>query len=191
MPRQSSSSLWSLAASALALWLLTSPAWAEKACPAVLDHAFKPLMANEPQRMCQFAGQVVLVVNTASQCALTPQYEGLERLHERYRDQGLAIVAFPSNDFGAQEPGSGKQIAEFCETTYGVTFPLHEKTSVVGAQAHPLYRQLAEQTGQPPRWNFHKYVIDRSGATVTAFASGVEPDDPALLEKIEALLAAK
>ncbi|MCZ4305029.1 glutathione peroxidase [Zoogloeaceae bacterium G21618-S1] len=189
MRRSAMTSMGSLAVTAFALWALTSPAWAARSCPALLDHAFTPLLATQPERLCQFSGRVVLVVNTASRCAFTPQYDGLERLYARYRERGLVVVGFPSNDFGEQEPGSGKQIADFCQTTYGVTFPLHAKTTVVGAQSHPFYLQLAAQTGQAPRWNFHKYLIDRSGSQVRSFASGVQPDDPALVAHIEKLLA--
>ncbi|TVO55987.1 glutathione peroxidase [Denitromonas halophila] len=189
MRRFAISSAASPAVTAFALWALTSPVWAQKTCPALLDHDFTPLMDTQPERLCQFAGQVVLVVNTASRCAFTPQYDGLERLHAQYRERGLVVVGFPSNDFGGQEPGSGKQIADFCQTTYGATFPLHAKSSVRGAQAHPFYRQLAAQTGEAPRWNFHKYVIDRSGTEVRSFASDVPPDDPALVAHIEKLLS--
>lgn len=159
-------------------------------CPPVLDHPFAPLLGTDATRMCRFAGQVVLVVNTASRCAYTPQYDGLEALYQRYRARGLVVLGFPSNDFGAQEPGSGAQIADFCQTTYGVEFPLHQKTAVLGPQAHPAYRMLAERTGRAPGWNFHKYLIDRSGRQVRAFDSRVVPDDPALVGLIEQWLDA-
>ena len=138
--------------------------------------------------LCQFRGKVLLVVNTASQCGYTPQYEGLEKLYRRYRDRGLVILGFPANDFGGQEPGSNKEIARFCELNYGVTFPMFEKTSVVGANAHPLYRDLAAQTGKAPRWNFHKYLIDRAGQPVASFESKLEPSDPKLTGQIEKVL---
>lgn len=164
-------------------------ALADRTCPALLDHPFSALLGTKADRLCDFAGQVVLVVNTASECAYTPQYEGLDALHRRYADQGLAVVGFPSNDFGGQEPGSGPAIAEFCQTTYGVGFPLHQKTRVTGAQAHPLYRMLAERAGHAPGWNFHKYLIGRDGRSVMSFDSRVRPDDPVLISAIERLLA--
>ena len=135
---------------------------AQSPCPSILDHEFANLM-NEPVSLCQFRGKVLLIVNTASECGYTPQYEGLESLYRRYRDKGFAVLGFPANDFGGQEPGSNKQIAQFCQVNYGITFPMFAKTSVVGANANPLFRELAAKTGKPPRWNFHKYLIDRAG----------------------------
>jgi glutathione peroxidase len=176
-----------------ALAALAAPApsaAAESPCPSVLDHKFANLM-DEPVSLCQFRGEVLLIVNTASECGYTPQYEGLEALYRRYRDKGFAVLGFPANDFGAQEPGANKQIAEFCQVNYGITFPMFAKTSVVGANANPLYRALAARTGKPPRWNFHKYLLDRSGQPVAAFESAVEPADPRLTAQIEKLLAAR
>jgi glutathione peroxidase len=134
---------------------------------------------------------VLLIVNTASECGYTPQYEGLEELYRRYRDKGLVVLGFPANDFGGQEPGSNQQIAQFCRVNYGVTFPMFAKTSVVGASANSLYRELAARTGKPPRWNFHKYLLDRAGQPVAAFESAVEPADPRLTSEIEKWLAAR
>jgi glutathione peroxidase len=163
---------------------------AESPCPALLDHKFANLM-DEPVSLCQFGGKVLLIVNTASECGYTPQYEGLERLYRRYRDKGFAVLGFPANDFGGQEPGSNKEIAQFCRLNYGVTFPMFAKTSVVGAQANPLYRALAAKTGKPPRWNFHKYLLDRAGQPVAVFESAVEPEDRRVTAQIEKLLAAR
>jgi glutathione peroxidase len=163
---------------------------AESPCPSVLDHKFDNLK-DEPVSLCQFRGKVLLIVNTASECGYTPQYEGLEGLYRRYRDKGFAILGFPANDFGSQEPGSNKQIAQFCQVNYGITFPMFAKTSVAGANANPLYRELAARTGKPPRWNFHKYLLDRTGQPVAAFESAVEPADPRLTSQIEKLLAAR
>ncbi len=163
------------------------PAAAGK-CPAALDFRVRRLQDDAPQDLCQYAGRVVLVVNTASYCGYTYQYEGLEALYARYRDKGLTVLGFPSNDF-EQEPGTGKQIADFCYNTYGVKFPMFSKTSVVGAAASPLYHWLTQQTGQPPKWNFHKYLLDRSGRVVAVYPSKVEPGDPALVQRIDALLA--
>ena len=129
-------------------------------------------------RSASSSGKVLLVVNTASECGYTPQYEGLEKLYRRYRDKGFAVLGFPANDFGGQEPGSNKQIAQFCQLNYGVTFPMFAKTSVVGANANPLFHELAARTGKPPRWNFHKYLLDKAGQPVAVFESAVEPADP-------------
>ena len=172
---------------ALALTAVSGVASAD--CPKLLDHPFQPLIGSGPKSLCEYAGKVVLVVNTASRCAYTPQYLGLDALHRDYGPRGLVVVGFPSNDFGGQEPGSAKQIADFCETTYGVKFPLHAKTQVRGARAHPVYRALRAQTGKSPIWNFHKYLIDRQGTRALAFSSDVRPDDATLTAAIERLLA--
>ena len=172
------------------LLMLPGIASAAATCSPLLDHRFKRLSGSETLSMCDYAGKVVLVVNTASFCGNTPQYEGLERLYQKYSGRGLVVVGFPSNDFGQQEPGSEKEIAEFCKMTYGVKFPMAAKTSVVGAAAHPFYRQLAKSTGAAPSWNFHKYLIDRSGNRVVSFDSGMQPESPAIVAKIESLLAA-
>jgi len=160
---------------------------AESPCPSVLDRQFSNLR-DEPVSLCQFRGKVLMIVNTASECGYTPQYEGLEKLYRRYRDKGFAVLGFPANDFGGQEPGSNKQIAQFCRVNYGITFPMFAKTSVVGANANPLFRELAAKTGKPPRWNFHKYLLDRVGQPVAVFESVVEPEDPRVTTQIEKLL---
>jgi glutathione peroxidase len=157
-------------------------------CPASLQHVFPRLQDEKPQSLCQYAGKVLLVVNTASYCGFTGQYEGLEKLHARYQDKGLVVLGFPSNDF-AQETGSNQQIAEFCSSTYGVKFPMFAKSSVAGAQASPFFRQLAEATGQKPRWNFYKYLIGRDGKPVAAYSSMTSPDSRSMLRDIERLLA--
>jgi glutathione peroxidase len=162
----------------------------DAACPPLLRHTFNSLQAGTPQSLCQYAGRVVLIVNTASYCAFTPQYEGLEALYRKYRDRGLVVVGFPSNDFGGQEPGTNKEIAEFCRTTYGVQFPLYEKNTVANLGRNPLYSELARATGQAPRWNFHKYVVDRDGKPVASFESGVTPDSREVTKLIERLLDA-
>jgi glutathione peroxidase len=158
-------------------------------CPPLLQHTFKKLQTGDAQSLCQFQGKVLLIVNTASYCAYTKQYEGLEAMYRKYKDRGLIIVGFPSNDFGGQEPGSNKDIAEFCRTTYGVQFPMFEKSSVAKLAANPLYVELAAKTGAAPKWNFHKYVVDRNGTPVASFASDVTPDSPKLVDLIERLLA--
>jgi len=178
------------AAAALAL-----PAWAQgtpaAACPALLQHRFDRLQDEKPQSLCQYAGRVLLVVNTASYCGFTGQYEGLEALHARYQARGLTVLGFPANDFGQQEPGNNRAIADFCENTFGVKFPMFSKSHVVGPQANALYRQLAERTGQRPQWNFHKYLIARDGQTVRSFPSAVEPKDPQFVKVIEQMLSTK
>jgi glutathione peroxidase len=161
------------------------------ACPVLLQHTFNKLQTGEPQSMCQFQGKVLVIVNTASYCGNTPQYEGLEALYAKYKDKGLVVVGFPSNDFGGQEPGTNKEIAEFCRTTYGVKFPMFEKSTVKKGSANPLFVELTEKTGSAPHWNFHKYVVDRSGTRVVSFADTVKPDAPALTDLIEKLLAEK
>jgi glutathione peroxidase len=159
-------------------------------CPTLLDRTL-PTLLDQPQSLCQYAGKVVLVVNTASQCGYTPQYEGLERLYRKYRDRGLVVLGFPANDFGGQEPGSNKDIASFCQINYGVSFPMFAKTSVVGSGANPLFVGLADASGSAPRWNFHKYLVDREGRKVVAFPSNVAPEDRRLVSEIERLLASR
>lgn len=168
-----------------------APASTAVGCPALLQHRFDRLQDEKPQSLCQYSGKVVLVVNTASFCGFTQQYEGLEALYARYQSQGLVVLGFPANDFGSQEPGSNQAIADFCENTFGVKFPMFSKTSVVGRHTNPLYRQLAEKTGDHPRWNFHKYLIARDGQTVRSYASGVEPKNPAFIKDIEKFLSTK
>ncbi|HXZ55323.1 MAG TPA: glutathione peroxidase [Burkholderiales bacterium] len=161
---------------------------AATACPALLDYTF-PSLVDQPTPLCRFEGKVLLVVNTASECGYTPQYEGLEALYRRYRDKGLVVLGFPANDFGGQEPGSNGEIAKFCEANYGVSFPMFAKSGVSESNANPFYVSLARKTGARPRWNFHKYLIDRSGETVLSFDSAVEPGDRKLVSEIERMLA--
>ena len=176
-------------AEAPALVHVATAAGAPESCPALLRHAFTPVQGGPPQSLCQYQGKVVLVVNTASKCGYTYQYEGLEALHRKYKDRGLVVLGFPSDDFGGQEPGSNKEIAEFCRTIYGVQFPMFEKGSVARLDANPLYGELAAKTGQKPRWNFHKYLIDRTGTRVASFGSNVEPGSGELVKLVERLLA--
>jgi glutathione peroxidase len=157
------------------------------ACPPLLDRSFDTL-EEKPRSLCEYAGKVVLVVNTASQCGYTPQYEGLEALYRKYRSRGLVVLGFPSNDFGGQEPGSNKEIASFCVNQYAVDFPMFAKTSVKGKEVNPLYAELAKASGKAPQWNFHKYLISRDGKQVASFDTRVEPSDPKLLAAIERLL---
>ena len=160
-------------------------------CPAILQHQFKRLQDDAPQDLCQYAGKVVLVVNTASYCGFTGQYEGLERLYERLRTRGLVVLGFPSNDFGQQEPGDSKQIADFCFNTYAVKFPMFAKTVVSGKNANSLFAALAKASGKTPGWNFHKYLIDRRGTVLASYPGEVAPGDAVLLAQIHKALDAK
>jgi glutathione peroxidase len=176
-------------AALLAAGVLCAPAAAQTdVCPALLRHTINRLQDDKPQALCQHSGKVLLVVNTASQCGYTPQYKGLEALHAKYAAQGLVVMGFPANDFGAQEPGDAKKIAETCFNFYGVQFPMFNKISVVGTGTHPLYVSLAKATGQAPQWNFHKYLVDRQGRAVASFASDVVPQDRRIVAEVEKLL---
>jgi glutathione peroxidase len=156
------------------------------ACPALLDRKMNTIL-EQPQSLCDYAGKVLLVVNTASQCGYTPQYEGLEALYRKYRARGLVVLGFPSNDFGGQEPGANKEIADFCVNQYAIDFPMFGKTEL---KTNPLFADLAKASGHAPRWNFHKYLVDRSGAKVQSFDTRVAPDDAKLVGAIERLLQA-
>ena len=159
-------------------------------CTGLLQHNFLRLQDEKQQSLCQYSGKVVVVVNTASFCGFTSQYEGLEALYAKYRDQGLVVLGFPSNDF-SQETGSNKEIADFCENTFGVKFPMFAKSGVVGKDANPLFKQLAAKTGTPPRWNFYKYVIARDGQSVASFNSMADPKSRQFVKEIEKQLAVK
>ena len=182
-----------LAALAVGLFSMTSAGAATpggSGCPALLQQNVLRLQDEKPQSLCQYAGKVVVVVNTASFCGFTPQYEGLEALHNKYKDQGLVVLGFPSNDF-SQETGSNKQIADFCENTFGVKFPMFTKTSVSGKDASPLFKQLSAKSGTSPKWNFYKYVISRNGQNVESFNSMADPKSKSFIREIEKQLAAK
>ena len=165
----------------------TAPA--AQSCPALLKQTFNRLQDDAPQNLCQYAGKVVLVVNTASYCGYTGQYKGLENLYAKYGSKGLVILGFPSNDFGKQEPGNAKEIADLCYNTYGVKFPMFAKSVVTGAAANPLHAQLSKATGKEPKWNFTKYLIDRKGNVIEHYPSKVTPEDKQLVTKIEQALA--
>ena len=160
------------------------------ACPQLLQQNFKRLQDDAPQDLCQYSGKVVLVVNTASYCGYTNQYQGLEKLYAKYKDKGLVILGFPSNDF-EQEPGANKEIADFCYNTYGVKFPMFAKSSISGSKANPLYQALKAKSGQEVKWNFNKYLISRDGNQVSYFDSKVTPENVDLVKKVEQALAAK
>ena len=161
----------------------------EGQCSTLLQHKLTTLQGTT-EDLCDYQGKVLLIVNTASYCGFTAQYRGLEGLYRKYGDRGFAVLGFPSNDFGQQEPGSNKDIAAFCERAYEVRFPMFEKSSVIGSRANPLFRELARLSGQGPQWNFHKYLVDRKGVYVVSFASDVTPDSPALTSRLEAMLSA-
>lgn len=154
-------------------------------CPPLLDRTLPRLQDDAPQDLCRFAGQVVLIVNTASYCGFTHQYEGLEALYARFRGRGFTVLGFPSNDFGNQEPGSAAQIAELCFNTYGVAFPMFAKTTVAGPKADPLFAELARRSGSAPAWNFHKWLVGRDGSIVAAYPSTVAPLDARLVRDLE------
>lgn len=160
------------------------------ACPVVLQHTVERLQDEKPQNLCQYAGKVVLVVNTASFCGFTPQYKSLEELHARYKDKGLVVLGFPSNDF-SQEPENNKKIADFCENTFGVKFPMFTKTTVRGSDASALFKQLTKITDTAPKWNFYKYLISRDGQQVQSFNSTTDPLSKGFLSEVDKLVAAQ
>ena len=171
--------------------LCLSPLLASSADKGLLDVQYRPLAGKTPVDLAStYRGQVLLVVNTASKCGFTPQFEALEATHAKYKDQGFAVLGFPSGDFMNQEYDQEKQIQEFCTLTYGVKFPMFQKVHVVGDDATPLYKALAAATGEVPKWNFHKYLIGRDGKVVASFGSRTKPDDPAVVAAIEAALKA-
>lgn len=175
---------------------LISTAWAApltpaSPCPSVWNHTLPRLQDEKPVSLCQFSGQVALVVNTASRCGFTPQYKGLTALYERYRDKGLVILGFPSGDFGGQELNQNSQIADFCEDQFAVKFPMFAKSSVRGAKANPVFTELIAQSQTSPKWNFYKYLVDRQGRTVQVFSSMTDPEDPQLVKALEKLLASR
>lgn len=169
--------------------LLALAAMNARACPENLDFSFRPLLGDQTVHLCEaYAGKVVLVVNTASKCGFTSQYEGLEQLYREFGSKGLVVLGFPSNDFGGQEPGSEAEIKAFCRSTYGVEFPMFEKTSVKAGGNNAFFQRLAAVSGEAPKWNFYKYLLDRDGNIVKVFSSMTAPDADRLRESIKALL---
>jgi glutathione peroxidase len=157
-------------------------------CHPNLNFNVRTLNDDKVVNLCQeYQGKVVLIVNTASKCAFTGQYEGLEQLYANYKDDGLVVLGFPSNDFGNQDPGSEEQIQKFCRMTYGVQFPMFQKSHVKKKYADPLFVQLGEQGGYP-RWNFYKYLINRDGELVDTYSSFTSPASKQIKSKIETLL---
>ena len=178
------------------LFLLTAMPFAKAApssgsCSPLLSQTFPRLQDEAPQSLCQYQGKVILVVNTASFCGFTSQYEGLEKLYAKYKDRGLVVLGFPSNDFGQQEPGSNKDIADFCKNTYDVKFPMFAKSSVSGSNPNPLFKMLIAKTGTTPKWNFYKYLIDRNGNVIDSFGSMTKPASSSITGQIEKLLGEK
>jgi len=160
-------------------------------CSPLLSHTFPRLQDEAPQSLCQYQGKVILVVNTASFCGFTSQYEGLEKIYAKYKDQGFVILGFPSNDFGQQEPGSNKEIADFCKNTYDVKFPMFAKSAVSGNNPNSLFKMLIAKTDTTPKWNFYKYLIDRNGNVVDSFGSITKPTSTSITNEIEKLLGEK
>lgn len=158
-------------------------------CPETLNFNIEPLADDKSVDLCkEYLGKVVMIVNTASYCGFTPQYKSLEAIYRDYESRGFVILGFPSNDFGAQEPGNESTIKDFCERTYGVKFPMFEKTRVTESNADPLYRTLGSMAGEYPKWNFHKYILDREGKLVASIPSQVDPKSSQVVSIIEKLL---
>ena len=176
-----------VAASLTLLAASFTPGVAAAGCPEYLDHDFRKLHSSDTVNLCDdFAGKPMLIVNTASHCGFTPQFEGLEALHRKYEARGLTVVGFPSNDF-RQEAATEEKAAEVCYLNYGVTFTMTAPISVKGEEAHPLFKELARQSGAP-KWNFNKFLVGPSGEVVRRFNSNTQPDSPELVHSIESLL---
>jgi glutathione peroxidase len=178
--------LWACSACAFPAWAQTGAA--NTACPTLLQHSFARLQDGKLQSLCQYSGRVLLVVNTASYCGYTGQFEGLEALNARYASKGLVVLGFPSNDFRQEDPDA-KKTAAVCFNTYGVKFPMFTDTRVRGRQAHPLFAELAKRTGSQPSWNFNKYLVGRDGQPLAHFESLVAPDSRPLVSALEKALA--
>lgn len=172
-------------------FLMINSAQANPSCSPLLSHSFPRLQDEAPQNLCQYQGKVILAVNTASFCGFTSQYEGLEKIYAKYKDKGFVVLGFPSNDFGQQEPGSNKEIADFCKNTYDVKFPMFAKSSVSGSNPNPFFKMLIAKTGTTPKWNFYKYLIDRKGNVVDSFGSVTKPTSTSVTNQIEKLLEEK
>ena len=173
---------------ALSILIFSNSVCAQNSCPATLDFNKRYLASEKTVRLCEeFGDQVLLIVNTASYCGFTPQFEGLEALYEKYQDRGFSVLGFPSNDF-LQEPKGEESVQDFCRLTYNVKFPMFEKSRVAKRRAEPLFRVLADAVGQYPKWNFYKYLLSRDGKVVASYGSSVKPDGDLLIRAIESLL---
>ena len=157
-------------------------------CPKSLDFEIKRLGEEKVESLCKYKGNVILVVNTASKCGFTPQYEGLEKLYSEKKDRGFVVLGFPSHDF-YQEPAPEQDIKDFCSLTYDVKFPMFTKVNVRGEKAHPFYKNLAIETNSAPKWNFWKYLINKEGNVVESYSMVTNPDGSKLTKKIDALLS--
>jgi glutathione peroxidase len=166
--------------------------WGNGAAPISVNTIYEftvETLDGREQALSEYSGKVVMIVNVASKCGLTPQYVQLQQIYDRYQERGLVILGFPANNFMGQEPGSNEQIAEFCQKNYGVSFPMFSKISVKGGDTHPLFQYLKQETGESPEWNFHKYLVNKQGKPVKSIAATTKPDDPAVIAEIERLLA--
>jgi glutathione peroxidase len=164
--------------------MLTSSAFAASSV-----HEFTlPSIDGAPAPLSAYKGKVALIVNVASQCGYTPQYSGLEKLYEKYKDKGFVVLGFPANNFGAQEPGTNQEIKTFCTRNYNVTFPMYSKISVKGSDKAPLYKFLTDSSGGEVKWNFTKFLVDENGKVISRFESGVEPDSSELVGAVEKAL---
>jgi glutathione peroxidase len=172
------------------IFFALSSSFAHAACSGPMNYKLTTLQ-GQPADLCEYHGKVVMVVNTASYCGFTPQYKALEAIYEKYKAQGFVVLGFPANDFGGQEPGSNAEVADFCERTYKVKFPMFSKSSVVKGGDNPIIAELAAKTGHWPEWNFHKYLIDRSGKAVISYSSRENPAAPEVTSQIEKLLKAE
>ena len=156
-------------------------------CPKVLNTNLNNL-TGEPVDFCDYRGKVILAVNTASFCGNTPQYEALEALYQKYSDKDFVVIGFPANNFGNQEPGSNEDIQSFCKLNYGVSFPMIEKTDVVGPNTNSVFKELQTMTGDAPQWNFHKYLISRDGERAFSFTASMDPMNAKLVKQLDELL---
>mgnify|MGYP001300504761 CR=1 FL=1 len=170
------------------IWIITMTNHVNATCPPSLDFDIKLLGEDKTINLCKnYLGKVILVVNTASKCGFTPQYEGLEKLYQEKKDKGLVVLGFPSHDF-YQEPATETEIKDFCKLTYDVKFPMFTKTNVRGKKAHPFFKLLADETNSSPKWNFHKYLIGRDGSVVDSFSTVTGPGSNKIIKKIDQLL---
>lgn len=170
------------------LVMISVNSYAEK-CSPLLDFNVRTLNEDAMVNLCEeYQGNVIMIVNTASKCAFTDQYADLEKLYSQYKDAGLVVLGFPSNDFGQQEPGTEEQIKSFCRLTYGVKFPMFAKTHVAERNADPIYKALAKASGRYPQWNFHKYLIGRNGELVADYSSAIDPMSESVLKEIKSQL---